>query len=334
MTNSIRDRVFLSYAHEDLKIVRKIFQGLKQRDLEVWFDKENLGVGKWKNKITKAIARSRYFVICISDSALRKTGDEPGFQDEELNTAYEIAKDQAGNEFTIIPVRLEDCGRGDHRISIFNQYDLFNDFENSLDRLALALGGHSLFDIKSKDERNDENKTVDHLIGEVNTANFAMEYEKSIQLCNAILLISHDDLMKYNTLIEKAYCLIDMGCANESLQYFDEAININKDSTGAWNEKGLALCDMGRYEESLEACNKTIKIDKDHYVGWQNKARALFHLGRYEESLETCNKAIDIKEDYKLNSYPKELAQVLLNILQNVINFISIILTYTSFKYL
>ena len=61
MAKATRDRVFLSYAHEDLDTVRSIYTGLKERQLNVWFDKENLGPGRFKPTITKAIAQSRFF---------------------------------------------------------------------------------------------------------------------------------------------------------------------------------------------------------------------------------------------------------------------------------
>ena len=103
-----RDRVFLSYASEDLAMAESIYDGLNKRKLNVWFDKEDLKPGVWKPQILKAISRSRYFVICISEAALKKTGDEtPGFQDKELNRAYEIAIMQPEEEFSIVPVRVE-----------------------------------------------------------------------------------------------------------------------------------------------------------------------------------------------------------------------------------
>ncbi|SHO53494.1 toll/interleukin-1 receptor domain-containing protein [Desulfopila aestuarii] len=82
MTENNKTRIFLSYAHEDLEMVRQIYTGLKARNLGVWFDKEDLGPRLWKRKIEKAIPKSQYLVICISEAALKKTGDEPGFQDE------------------------------------------------------------------------------------------------------------------------------------------------------------------------------------------------------------------------------------------------------------
>ena len=108
MTNKPNNRVFLSYAHEDFATVRNIYAGLKKRELDVWFDKEHMGPGSWKRQIEKAIPKCRYFIICISKAALKKIGDEtPGFQDEELQQAYEIARIQPESDFAIVPVRLE-----------------------------------------------------------------------------------------------------------------------------------------------------------------------------------------------------------------------------------
>ena len=111
MKKANRNQVFISYAHEDLEMAKKVVEGLKKRELDLWFDKERLKTGRWKPKIMKAIAQSRYFLICISDSALGKIEEAPGFIDEELNAAYQIAMNQADEEFAIVPIRLEDCER-------------------------------------------------------------------------------------------------------------------------------------------------------------------------------------------------------------------------------
>jgi hypothetical protein len=119
-----RDQVFLSYARDDLPKVWEIYQGLKLRGLRIWFDQVSLGPGPWKNQILKAIASSRYYIIAVSNAALRKTGTDPGFLDEELDAAYQFAKDLPVKDFTIVPVLLEDCDRGDHRLKSFQQYAL------------------------------------------------------------------------------------------------------------------------------------------------------------------------------------------------------------------
>jgi len=99
----------------------------------------NLKAGNWKPQIERAVATSRYFVICISKVTLQKTGDDPQFQDYELELALSTARAQPESNFTIVPVRLEDCGRGDNRLSGYQQYDVFDDLDRALDNLAAAL---------------------------------------------------------------------------------------------------------------------------------------------------------------------------------------------------
>jgi len=89
-----REFTFISYAHEDLNKVRKLYEDLKKRKVKAWFDKEDMAPGRWEKRIKKAISRSRYFIFCLSEASLKKTGDEkPGFVDEELQTAWEFASD-------------------------------------------------------------------------------------------------------------------------------------------------------------------------------------------------------------------------------------------------
>jgi tetratricopeptide (TPR) repeat protein len=224
------NRVFLSYAHENLEMVLDIYSGLKKRGLDVWFDKEDLGPGLWKRKIEKAIPKCRYFVICISQAALKKTGDKtPGFQDDELQQAYEIARVQPEDAFTIVPVRLEECGRGDHRLSPYQQYDLFNDFETKLDHLAVNLGGKSLSDSSAKDTRTEDDKLYDSLHGKATTFFFANDHE------NALVFI-------------------------------EAAANLRPDSTATLLAKGILLLSLGNEEEANAVFSKIEKMDPKYFT--------------------------------------------------------------------
>ncbi|MDR4498270.1 MAG: TIR domain-containing protein [Candidatus Scalindua sp.] len=224
MTESNRVRVFLSYAKEDLDKVRIVYEGLEKRELNVWFDDKHLLPGAWKPQIENAIIKSRYFVICISEAALRKTGDErPGFQDEELNRAYNIAEKQPDKDFAIVPVRIEECGRGDFRLSCFHQYDLFEDIEKGLDKLAVHLGGSSLSDITAKDERTEDEKIIEHLMCKDQAAYFAAEYEKSIAILNSVLALKPD---------------------------FSDALN----------NLGLVWSAKGEYDKAIECFEKSLKF--------------------------------------------------------------------------
>ncbi len=79
-----RELTFLSYAHDDLDRVRKVYEGLKKRKVDVWFDKVDLVTGRWKPQIEKKIPKCRYFIFCVSEASLKKTEEGTGFIEEEL----------------------------------------------------------------------------------------------------------------------------------------------------------------------------------------------------------------------------------------------------------
>jgi tetratricopeptide (TPR) repeat protein len=276
MSKSKSDRVFLSYAHEDLDKVNEVYEGMKKRGLNVWFDKVHMKPGTWKTQIEKAITRSRFFVICLSNAALMKTGDEkPGFQDKELNRAYNIAQDQSDQDFTIVPVRLEDCGRGDTRLSSFQQYDLFNDFETGLDMLAVHLGGHSLSDAKATDERTEDEKMVDSLMGKADVAYYAADYDKALKVLNSILVLEPG----------------------------------NKE---ALNNLGLAWYEKGEYDKAIEYCDKALKSDlntfgEDHpnVAAYRNNLGSAWHAkGEYDRAIEYLEKALSVFRMRLGNDHP------------------------------
>lgn len=220
-------QVFLSYASEDFEKVLWLHSELVRRGVNVWLDKKNLGPGRWKTQIRRAITRSRFFVICLSEAALRKTGDEPGFQDEELNTAFNIAVDQDERLFTIIPVRLEKCSRGDHRLSIFQQYDLYDNWERGVNQLAVNLGGRSLVEEVRRQEQTEEEKWLERLLGKATAFYFAREYEKA-------------------------------------LSTLDEAIAKKPNYAEAWNLRGFALRGAMRGGEAHDAFKKALSIDRPY----------------------------------------------------------------------
>lgn len=290
MSINVRDQVFLSYAHEDLETVRKVYQGLLDRGLKVWFDETNLGAGTWKDKIIKAIARSRYFVICLSNAALRKTGDEtPGFQDKELNTAYEIALTQSEKEFIIVPVRLEDCDRGDHRTSVFNQYNLFNNFEAALDRLAIDIGGFSLSDATAKDARTEDEKLVDALTAKGLISVYFKDNEKALKFFNTGLVITPKN---YSVQIMKGIALGNLGKHEAAIESFEEAISLESCVPTAFNNKGIVLDELGRYEEAIKSYEDAIRIEPKNRQAWNNKGVTLDKLGQFQKAIEAYEESI------------------------------------------
>lgn len=289
-----KHQVFLSYAHEDLAKVRDIYAGLKKRGLNVWFDKEDLKIGKWKSKIQKAIPKSRFFIICISKAALRKTGDDtPGYQDEELQIAWEIAREVSEEDFSIVPVRIENCGRGDHRLTPFNQYDVFNDFELELNKLAVDLGGKSLSETHAEEEQTALEKVIRSLDGKAIAAYYAGDFETTIKNFDIVTNLRPDDASAW---VNKGFSLVLVGKSLEAGEAFDRAIAINPDSDTAWSGKCVALCDIGKHTEAIEAGDRAIAINPDDASAWVNKGTSLSMAHKHAEAIEAYDRAIGIDQ--------------------------------------
>jgi tetratricopeptide (TPR) repeat protein len=325
-----KDRVFLSYASEDLETAKKVYDGLIKRKLDVWFDKKHLKAGRWHPQIIEAIEQSRYFFICLSESSLKKIGHtHPGYQKEELSLALEIARKQPESEFTIVPTRLEDCDRGGYLVSPYQQYDLFDDFDKGLDKLAVNIGGISLSDDTAKDERSDEEKSIDGLYTKATIESYAGRFNESITLLDEVLASRSDHAPAWLTKgfnlaglgrLEKAVEALDMAlqidpnfvpaCVNkgsalgslgrirEALNAFDKALQINPNDALAWYNMGFALDILGKYEEAIRAFDNALQIKPNNVQTWDRRGVAFARLGKYEEAIEAFDKALEINAKY------------------------------------
>jgi tetratricopeptide (TPR) repeat protein len=294
MNDASKKQVFLCYASDDIEIVQKIYTGLCKRNLDVWFDKEDLKPGAWMPQVMKAISRSRYFIICISKMALRKIGDEsPGFQDKELNRAYEIAISQPDSHFTIVPVRIEDCDRGGHdvRLTSFQQYDLFKNFRNGLDKLALDLGGISLADVKAKDTRTEDDKSAESLLGKASALYLTGAESKALEIYDTLIALDPRNFVAWYS---KGAVLDELGRFEEALEAYEKAIEINPDSANAWANKGFTLSHFNSPEDELTAYNRSLDIQPNNTAVLFNIGVVLVELERYDEAIKTFDKLLEI----------------------------------------
>ncbi len=266
-TDKKQYQIFLSYNNENIEIAYKIYDGLKKRGLIVWFDKVDLRPGSWKQQVKTAIYRSRYFVICLSNQALRRINDpEEGFQSEELDLALEITQQQPESEFTIVPLRLEDCERGDSRLSSYQQYELFRDFEREIDRLSIHLGGKAISDTEAKDQRSFEHRKFDALWTKAKAASESGDWETA-----------------YST--------------------FTKLTEENPILAEAWNGKGVAQNELNLYSDAIKSFDHAIKLDPSIAITLINKGNALERLGRPQDALKIYNQAIAINPNDPLVYY-------------------------------
>lgn len=117
-----KPKIFLSYAHEDIGIAKKIYSDLKRFNLDIWFDNESLlGGQNWKFEINKAIKNSTKFIALLSKESI----DKVGYVQKELKIALEMLDNHPLSKTYILPVRIEDCEPMDERLSDLHWIDVF-----------------------------------------------------------------------------------------------------------------------------------------------------------------------------------------------------------------
>jgi hypothetical protein len=99
-------KIFLSYAKEDVNKVEPLYNELYKRGHVPWMDKKNLLPGQyWEAEIGKAISESDYFIFCLSEKSTNKRG----YVQKEMKLGLEELDKMPDNSIYFIPIRLEQC---------------------------------------------------------------------------------------------------------------------------------------------------------------------------------------------------------------------------------
>jgi hypothetical protein len=126
-------KVFISYAREDEKVVRFLYESLTAVGCEAWIDFHNLLPGQnWKYEIKNQIKNCDFFVLCLS----KHSSSKRGFVQKEIREALEVLELMPDGRIFLIPIRLEECNVPES-LSDRHYVDLFA--EDGLSKLLMAM---------------------------------------------------------------------------------------------------------------------------------------------------------------------------------------------------
>jgi lipoprotein NlpI len=86
---------------------------------------------------------------------------------------------------------------------------------------------------------------------------------------------------------KQAMSFLDQGKIDKSIEFFNNALNIDKDYVSAWNDKGVALMELGKYPEALKCFEEVIRIEPGDNMAWYNRGYVLLILEEFSESVNT-----------------------------------------------
>jgi hypothetical protein len=135
--NSVPNRVFISYAREDERYAKRLYDDIKSAGLDPWLDKECILPGEdWKISIRKGIRESRYFIPLLSSNSVERRG----YVQKELKQALDILEEISPSGVFVIPVRLDDCKVSSKRINSRHIEDLSKNWDQGIKRILKSMG--------------------------------------------------------------------------------------------------------------------------------------------------------------------------------------------------
>lgn len=100
------NKVFISYASEDIETANMLYEYLITHNFEPWLDKKNLLIGQeWDSEIKNALKKSDFIIILLSHISVEKRG----YVQKEYKLAAEFVEEKLDSDIYIIPCKINDC---------------------------------------------------------------------------------------------------------------------------------------------------------------------------------------------------------------------------------
>ena len=117
--------------------------------------------------------------------------------------------------------------------------------------------------------------------------------------------------------VERVYALRNSGNYIESIEAFNNAIEINPYYARAYVGRSGSYRRLGQYEQAIKDANMAISLDQNFAGGYSNRGLAYASLGNYQQAIQNYEKAIEMdpgeaKTFYYRGSAYKELGKYLL----------------------
>lgn len=106
MTQNKNDRIFISYAKEDIKLAERLYDFLLSKNYDPWLDKKKLNGGQnWEFQINDALHKADFIIVLLSQTSVSKRG----FVQKEFRKALDYCEYKLDSDIYVIPLKIEEC---------------------------------------------------------------------------------------------------------------------------------------------------------------------------------------------------------------------------------
>ncbi|WP_035987733.1 substrate-binding domain-containing protein [Leptolyngbya sp. KIOST-1] len=96
---------------------------------------------------------------------------------------------------------------------------------------------------------------------------------------------------------QRGNALALLGQANEAMDSYNAALELDTSTIEAWIGKGRLLSTMARHEEAIFCFDTALELDPSAAAAWAGKGQALMQLGRQSEAQPCLDRAAELGDD-------------------------------------
>jgi tetratricopeptide (TPR) repeat protein len=280
----VEKTVFLSYRRTNIPWALAIFQNLTQHGYDVFFDYNGLASGDFERVILGNITARAHFLVLLTPSALERCDDPADWLRREIEAAL-------ANQRNIVPLMLEGFDFGTPKIA------------SQLTGTLTPLRGYNGLSIPTEYFLEAMGRLRDRFLNVPLTAvlhpvsasvkRAATEQKAAADAAPAV----QKEELTAQQWFERGFAAADV---DEQLRFYTEAIRLNPDFAGAYNNRGNARLTKGDVEGALQDHSEAIRLQPDDADAHNNRSYARLAKGDVEGALRDCNEALRIKPGYAM----------------------------------
>lgn len=262
--------VFVSHAHFDNDWCDRYVDALRQRGLDVWYDRTNLQVGHSLSSDIEMELRSRTaFVVMVTPAALASQ-----WVRSEIAAFRYLAAQEPARLF--VPVRVAPCEMPLLWMDILWIDAVSIGFDAAIDALAKALRAPDPLLLASAPAGS-----LDDLVAHGEEQLNRGKFEEALATLEQALTLNPSSARAW---YGKGSVLWQLNHHEEALAAYNQSLALDPRDAHVWNTKGNLLWQMRRYEEALAAHEQALKLDSTNVDAWLSKSVALRSLGHTAEA--------------------------------------------------
>jgi len=265
---AVQKSVFISYRRTDSLWALNIYQFLKARGYDVFYDIHSIRSGDWKQIILENIRARAHFIIVMTPSAAQRFTEEGDIMRLEIEEAMIKQRN-------IVPLFMEDFDFRDatqHLIGDLQNLPKYNGLE-----VPVKFFDYAMQTLITKHLEQDVNTIVHPASAK------AKNYAKEQQIiATAQPIVTEDDLTAqeyYNRGFDKD----DNGDIYGAIADYTYAIELKPDYTSAYYNRGILKSDyLSDYSGALADFNKSIELAPRKFSAYNNRGALKYKQGDYQ----------------------------------------------------